>query len=376
MPAEACCLLVFILLLGLICSTSALDNSLHAILLRRALSLHPRQDSCVNPGSQPCNINGLCCQTSTECIPLERNTSVICCDVDDICNEIRPTACTLPTSNKQTPVQPQETCGTDKSKCCPLGFTCDVGGLKCVMKPENYPQKYKDKLQKGNITDTLAAQKSSTGYPPSTPDCIFSCPRFPPKAIITGLLPGIVLGIALLFGYTKFSEMRTRRRSIQSFGPMLDRYSFSAAAVAAHSNTQNNSISNTQGPLDHDKPPVPLKRARQLKAIVPPPLPPLPPLKASRDFPRQLKPVEGPVAMEREPTPVDGHNPEWRIRDRMATTGNITSPGAKSWNLARRSMSDTAYSPSEYSYDGCGGLASGVDPPIAPLQIRSPGGAV
>ncbi|KAF8247566.1 hypothetical protein K440DRAFT_661287 [Wilcoxina mikolae CBS 423.85] len=174
-----------------------------------------RQDTCSDSGSRFCNITGaassFCCPSTTECIPLENATTVICCKINETCTEIHPVIC--PDSPKAS-----QRCGKN---CCPLGFECDGSGSKCTMKPENLPEKYKQRQDGGSGTgknESSAVSESQASSNPILPTGSISCPAFPAKAIVVGLFPGIVIGAALMMLWSKMVEIKTRRRSIKSFG--------------------------------------------------------------------------------------------------------------------------------------------------------------
>ncbi|KAA8894148.1 hypothetical protein FN846DRAFT_442252 [Sphaerosporella brunnea] len=187
--------------------------------------LEARTDVCLDAGSTKCNITGanFCCPSSTECIPLENNTSVICCKVGEVCDEIHPISCPAAATAvvaMATTKQPPK-CG---NQCCPLGFECDPSGTKCLMKAENLPDKYKPTPTPSSAITAPSATATATGDHKSTTPLLGSvipeeaCPEFPVKAVLVGFFPGIVAGALLLFLWMKFMEARTRRRSIKSFG--------------------------------------------------------------------------------------------------------------------------------------------------------------
>jgi len=175
-----------------------------------------RQDTCSDSGSRFCNITGsatsFCCPSSTECIPLENSTTVICCNLNERCDQIHPITCPdLPKASQK--------CG---DKCCPIGFDCDGSGSKCTMKPENLPEKYKQRQGENVVgagkNESSSDSKGQGSSGPILPTRSISCPAFPAKAIVVGLFPGIVIGAALMMLWSKMVEIKTRRRSIKSFG--------------------------------------------------------------------------------------------------------------------------------------------------------------
>jgi len=230
------------LLLATTVQASAIRRTAGAVPVPRN-TLVPRQlvtsavkVECQDLGSTACNIRGasFCCPAQTECIPLENNTAVICCNVNEVCAEIHPVAC--PATQDETKIQPK--CGDD---CCPFGFECDPSGTKCLMKEANLPEKYRRKDKPVPDDDDTSAPVAGDGdgdgqtdedtdaepTPSTTPllgvgsdsaERSSSCADFPAKAIVVGFFPGMVAGVALLLLWTKLVEERTRRRSIKSFG--------------------------------------------------------------------------------------------------------------------------------------------------------------
>ncbi|KAI5841589.1 hypothetical protein BZA05DRAFT_212496 [Tricharina praecox] len=232
-------LIAFIVLLSLILTSTTHASAIPAptprntLVPRQLISTSAASNTCQDSGSTACNITGasFCCPAQTECIPLENNTAVICCNVDEICAEIHPIACPA----VQDSAKPQPTCG---SECCPFGFECDPAGNKCLMKQENLPEKYKESGKPvpsaapvvgggGSGTDEDATPAPSSPSNTATPllgaesgrsSDSSSCADFPAKAIVVGFFPGMVAGVALLLLWTRLVEARTRRRSIKSFG--------------------------------------------------------------------------------------------------------------------------------------------------------------
>jgi hypothetical protein len=189
--------------------------------LKPVPKIFARQQNCNDSGSLLCDIPGatssFCCPASTECIPLEKATSVICCKIGEICDQIHPIACPANPS-------PAQQCGAD---CCPIGFECDGTGKKCVMKPENLPERYKKKPSTpGNSNNNTSGvhAEGQTISEPVVSSKSSKCPEFTAKGIVVGFFPGMVVGAALMLLWTKICEARTRRRSIKSFGVLTNTF--------------------------------------------------------------------------------------------------------------------------------------------------------
>lgn len=177
-------------------------------------SLFPRQNVCSDSvASTSCGINNFCCPADTRCIPVEKNSSVVCCKIGEFCDEIFPIACTstvLATDSVQ--------CG---KQCCPVGYDCGGTKDRCILKPENLPPDHianrdskktqSDEVMREQCRAFLAA--SSDGG-----EVQKKCTKFSFEGILTGLFPGIVVGVAIMFAYTKTVEMKSRRRTIRFNG--------------------------------------------------------------------------------------------------------------------------------------------------------------
>lgn len=86
------------------------------------------------------------------------------------------------------------------------------------MKEANLPESYKKKHEEesGLKDENIALCRQVLGEESTTSS---NCKAIPGKAVAVGLFPGMVLGAAVMFALTRLREMRTRRRSIKSFGP-------------------------------------------------------------------------------------------------------------------------------------------------------------
>ncbi|KAI5779601.1 hypothetical protein EDC01DRAFT_307373 [Geopyxis carbonaria] len=181
-------------------------STLH--LLPRALA--PRAaDSCTASTSIRCPTTAsFCCPSNTECIPLENGTSVICCAADEFCDEIHPIACPPSSASSPDATTATPACG---SQCCPSGFSCAPSGDKCLMLTHNLPPKYAEHA--AAATGTAASNRKLCEKVLAT-----TCAAFPAKAIVAGFFPGLIAGALALWAYSRAVELRTRRRSIMSFG--------------------------------------------------------------------------------------------------------------------------------------------------------------
>lgn len=191
--------LIYLLLLLFTSLTAASYNKL------TLPSLFPRQTACSDSvDSTSCGIANFCCPVDTRCIPIDRNSSVVCCKIGEFCDEIFPIACTAVTS-----VQ----CG---KQCCPLGYDCSESKDRCVLKPENLPLDHVvNRDSKKTKSDEIMQERyraflAASGYTGVRKKCT----KFTFEGILIGLFPGIVVGMAIMFACTKALEMKNRRRTI------------------------------------------------------------------------------------------------------------------------------------------------------------------
>lgn len=168
-------------------------------------SIFPRQTACPDSvASTSCGIANFCCPVDTRCIPIDHNSSVVCCKIGEFCDEIFPTACTAVAS-----VQ----CG---KQCCPLGYDCGGSKDRCVLKPENLPPDHvANRNSKKTKSDEVMGEQcraflAASGHAGARKKCT----KFSFEGILTGLFPGIAVGVAIMFAYTKALEMKSRRRTI------------------------------------------------------------------------------------------------------------------------------------------------------------------
>lgn len=95
----------------------------------------PKFFSCGN-GTMPADF---CCGPGTYCIPLARNTALLCCPQGQSCSLIQPIVCDLylqnSTAHPDTPLRTANLSGTLPtcgSLCCPFGYTCQDSKI-CVL---------------------------------------------------------------------------------------------------------------------------------------------------------------------------------------------------------------------------------------------------
>lgn len=170
------------------------------------LSLFPRQNICSGSvASTSCGFNNFCCPVDTRCIPIDRNSSVVCCKIGEFCDEIFPITCTATAS-----VQ----CG---NQCCPLGYDCGGTKDRCILKPENLPPDHiANRDSKKTMSDELMREQCRAFLAASGD--VRKYTKFSFEGILTGLFPGIMVGVAIMFAYTKTLELKSRRRTIRFNG--------------------------------------------------------------------------------------------------------------------------------------------------------------
>ena len=207
-------------------TTSAHSYSTGPTIFRRELSCES-EDSPVL-----CEVKGYCCPSDSRCISIENKTSVVCCKNGEFCDQIFPINCESPPS----PTRPASANSSSKAiqcgrLCCPEGYKCGPDQDRCLMKDENIPEDHrkhrKEQDQKDMEKERANCQKffnhtengrgkEGAGRGKRPPKIFFA------QAILAGLFPGIALGVAIMFGYTKMAEMKTRRRTINFNNPSPD----------------------------------------------------------------------------------------------------------------------------------------------------------
>ncbi|KAJ5671527.1 hypothetical protein N7507_000654 [Penicillium longicatenatum] len=184
----------------------------------------PRSDSC--PSSyDSCGGNvpsDFCCPSSSTCLVLDNDTTVLCCPSGSSCDYISPITCDIQEQNATThPKASVKTTLLDESLptcgklCCPFGYTCENDSL-CHMTNST--------TTSTTTTSSTTTSKTSTSTASSTTDLsaygatftpvsssisstslnadstsssnstITTCPSFPSKAVIAGFFPGALFG--------------------------------------------------------------------------------------------------------------------------------------------------------------------------------------
>ncbi|KAL5345645.1 hypothetical protein ACLOAV_009399 [Pseudogymnoascus australis] len=185
-----------------------------------------------------------CCPSNSNCVTLASNTTLLCCPIGTSCDAINTIVCGI--SNQNATLHPEstikttnlvgelESCGIDQ--CCPFGFTCNGSGKSsiCVkdldqklLDPPATPLTSPASSTSPSSTSTSQAEPTSPGQTSTTisplnvnPTTVAAtCPRFPPAAIITGLLPGILAGI--LLSLLTFCLLGARRRRADARAPKI-----------------------------------------------------------------------------------------------------------------------------------------------------------
>jgi hypothetical protein len=208
--------------------------------------------ACAAPGFTQCTQAGapsdFCCGSGTSCILLAGNTTVLCCPEGNNCAQIQPVSCD--TQGQDNALHPENalkttaltgklaTCGPD-NRCCPFGYTCNVGG-NCVMDADQSKAPVTSSSSSSSRTPTptptasssQSSSQSTTSTTPtptspsqntSTPSFVATCDKFPAPAVLVGFFPGMLLGILLtvlaicLLGARRRNQAR-RRSSDTSFG--------------------------------------------------------------------------------------------------------------------------------------------------------------
>jgi len=206
--------------------TSALSHSTGPTIFRRQLGCE------LEAAPTLCEVKGFCCPSDTRCISILNKTSVVCCKSGEFCDQIFPIACesTPPGTKAASASLTLEViqCGRF---CCPPGYHCGEDKDRCIMREEDTPEdhkKHRDEQNRKDKDKRLASCRLELNQTANNPEREDQGrrkrppPIFSAEAVSVGLFPGIALGIAIMFGYTKAVEMKTRRRTINFNNPSPD----------------------------------------------------------------------------------------------------------------------------------------------------------
>jgi hypothetical protein len=203
-------------------------------------NLFERASTCADASFNQCTEAGLpssfCCPSSSTCVALAANTTVLCCPTGADCSTIKPIPCdvtlqnaTLYPDNTLKTTALTGTLPTCGSQCCPFGYACNSAG-NCVMNADQQTSVPTISTTSSPSSTRATASTHSSSAPTSasapakttTATLTASCNMFPIGAILVGFFPGLVLGalltvasICLLGAHRRKAD---RRRSGSSFG--------------------------------------------------------------------------------------------------------------------------------------------------------------
>ncbi|QSZ28713.1 hypothetical protein DSL72_003213 [Monilinia vaccinii-corymbosi] len=209
--------------------------------------------TCPDSSYTQCTDAGLpsdfCCPSTSTCIPLAQNTTLLCCPSGSDCGTIQPITCDITQQNitshpestlKTTALTATlEKCG---SNCCPFGYTCVNGNCQMNVDQESSVPGQQQSSAVSSTTSSVATSSDtkstatsssrpssftnqpSTSAAPSTgtPITIIpkTCEPFPIDALLVGFFPGLALGIILTLLAVCLVGRRhaSHRKSGSSFG--------------------------------------------------------------------------------------------------------------------------------------------------------------
>ncbi|KAJ6095487.1 hypothetical protein N7486_006233 [Penicillium sp. IBT 16267x] len=182
----------------------------------------PRSDSC--PSSyDSCGGNvpsDFCCPSSSTCLVLDNDTTVLCCPSGSSCDYISPITCDIQEQNATAyPKASVKTTLLDESlpkcgnECCPFGYTCENDNL-CHMTNSTTTATTTTSSTTISTTSTASSTTDLSAYgatftpvsssvsttslnadsTSSSNSTITSCPSFPSKAVLAGFFPGALFG--------------------------------------------------------------------------------------------------------------------------------------------------------------------------------------
>lgn len=202
---------------------------------------------CANTGLP----SDFCCPSTSTCIALAQNTTLLCCPSGSDCSTIQPITCDITqqsiTSHPENTLKTTaltatlEKCG---GNCCPFGYTCVNGNCKMnADQADSVPGQQQSPAVSSGISPVATSSgtqitatsgnlsptnplSTSTASSTGTPITIIpkKCDKFPVEAILIGLFPGIAIGAILALLTVCFLGRRkpSQRKSGSSFGNISD----------------------------------------------------------------------------------------------------------------------------------------------------------
>src|SRR6266536_907736 len=165
--------------------------------------------------------SNFCCPSTSTCIPLAANTTVLCCPSGNDCSAIQPIICDITAQNATA--HPNNTIKTTAllsdlpvcgNGCCPFGYDCSSAN-NCVMKadqsfapssrsssspaPSTQISSLSTPSSTGAATPQFATPSTSSSPSPNTAvtPLTANSNKFPATAVLAGVFPGLLLGILL-----------------------------------------------------------------------------------------------------------------------------------------------------------------------------------
>ena len=216
--------------LGLICLATSVVPSASALSVAisaaQALGVLQQRDStCSNSTFNSCTSvdshlpSDFCCPPTDVCISLDSSSSALCCPPGADCTNIQPITCSIDQQNAT--LHPGASVMTTKldgtlpkcgSNCCPLGYTCDLTKVQCMLIANTSslsPSSSSSSSATPSTSTPSTSSTSSTSSPKISPTAVASngtgidsnappvttqCPRFPGEAVAVGFFPGMLAG--------------------------------------------------------------------------------------------------------------------------------------------------------------------------------------
>ncbi|KAG4031452.1 hypothetical protein MFRU_009g02250 [Monilinia fructicola] len=218
-------------------------------IFERAICPESSYKQCTNAGLP----SDFCCPSSSTCISLAQNTTLLCCPSGSDCSTIQPITCDI--TQQDITAHPENTLKTTAltatlekcgSNCCPFGYTCVNGNCQMnIDQADSAPGGQQQSSVASSATSSVATSSetkatatsgsdssstnpstTSAASSTSTPITIIpeTCDKFPTDALLVGFFPGLSLGVllSLLVVCCLGRRKASHRKSGSSFGNISD----------------------------------------------------------------------------------------------------------------------------------------------------------
>ncbi|KAI9852224.1 MAG: hypothetical protein M1824_002057 [Vezdaea acicularis] len=190
------------------------------LFTRDSASCPTNFNSCSGDTTLPTNF---CCASTSTCIVLADNATVICCPQGQKCDFIQPITCDIQqlnaTANPENPAHTTQlgqnltVCG---NLCCPPAYMCKNGGCQRNDEPAAPPSSSSPKPTTTSGLGPTLKPEQTTSSSSTSPTPSPSSSGYPAKAVVAGFFPGFILGIISSLGLIMCLGRRRTKTRISS----------------------------------------------------------------------------------------------------------------------------------------------------------------